>query len=392
MRAALISIAGQPRNTGSGTPLRVAGKSLARRQLDFALAAGCELVVALGDGSASEAITLRHAAEAAGARFQAVRDAQALLGLVRAADELLVLAPGLLPEASAALDLLGKGSRILVLPAAQGVAAGFERIDLERAWAGALVLPGALVERLAELPADIEPTSALLRLALQAHASERRLPEECLIDGSWALIGNGADPAASERAWLKRHLPPSGSNAFVRRLSDSVVSPLASRLLDAPRSVSALVAGAAAVLAGAVIAAWYGVALLGFALVALGAGAATIAAGMARLREAPFVQSGRSAVTALLPWLVDAALAGCAVLAIEGSWLHRLFPPIVLLMALHAARPGRFALLSDRAPLAVLVALAAAFGLAEPAIMLASLALIAFEAAQTRAGTRITPV
>ena len=86
MRAALISIA--------DTPSPVAGKSLARRQLDFAFALGCERVIALGNGAAPEAIALRHATEARGARFHSIGDAHGLLGAVAAADELLVLAPG----------------------------------------------------------------------------------------------------------------------------------------------------------------------------------------------------------------------------------------------------------------------------------------------------------
>ena len=102
MRAALISMTGQPRAADGGAPLALAGKSLARRQLDFALAAGCESVIVLGDGGSAEAIALRHAAEAAGARFLAIREGHGLLGAVRADDELLALAPGLLPEAAAA--------------------------------------------------------------------------------------------------------------------------------------------------------------------------------------------------------------------------------------------------------------------------------------------------
>jgi hypothetical protein len=155
--------------------LLIAGKSLARRQLDFALAAGCERVIALGNGASPEAIALRHASEARGARFVSIGDAHGLLGAVPAGDELLVLAPGLLPEDRRALDALERGTAILVLPAGPGVAAGFERIDLERAWGGALVLSGRLVERLSDLPPDSEATAALLRIALQARVAEKRL-------------------------------------------------------------------------------------------------------------------------------------------------------------------------------------------------------------------------
>ena len=380
MRSALISIAGQP-------PLTLAGKTLARRQLDFALAAGCEGVIALGDGSSAEAIALRHAAEAGGARFQAIRDGHGLLGAVRAEDELLALAPGLLPEAAAALEVLGKGKVVLVLPAGSGTAAGFERIDLERAWAGALVVGGAHVERLSDLPADMEPASALVRIALQAHVKERRLPDDLIADGSWTILRDGAGTHAAEQGWLKRHLAAATPWMPTRWLADKALQPFATRLLAAPRSVEALVAGALLLLAGGVLAAWYGVAALGFALIPLGAVLAQGALALVRLRSAPFGLAKRGeGVLALLPWLIDAALLACSVLAIEGSWLHRLFPPLVLLGMLHLPRPatpaGWLALPGDRGVLALLLAVAAGLGLAEPAIMLAALALIALNVAK----------
>ena len=270
MRAALISMTGQPRAADGGAPLALAGKSLARRQLDFALAAGCESVIVLGDGGSAEAIALRHAAEAAGARFLAIREGHGLLGAVRADDELLALAPGLLPEAAAARDALGEGRAVLVLPAGAGVAAGFERIDLERAWAGALVVAGAQVERLSDQPADIDPASALVRIALQARVPEKRLLEDALADGSWALLGTGAQAIAAEQAWLKRHLRPAAPAAPSRWLAQLALRPLASRLLAAARSLEALVVAALAVLAGAVLAAWFGMPALGLALVVPG--------------------------------------------------------------------------------------------------------------------------
>jgi len=382
VRSALISIAGQP-------PVMLAGKTLAHRQLDFALACGCESVIALGDGGSAEAIGLRHAAEAAGARFQAIRDGHGLLGAVRAEDELLALAPGLLPEAAEAVDLLGKGKVVLVLPANAGVAAGFERIDLDRAWAGALVVGGAQVERLSDLPADIEPASALVRIALQGHVKERRLPDDLIADGSWTVLRGGGVTPAVEEGWLKRHLAAATPWMPTRWLAIQALRPLAARLLSAARSVEALAAGAAAVLAASVLAAWFGLAALGFALVPVGAVLAQAALALTGLRLAPFGRTRGKDFAAFLPWLVDAAILACSILAIEGSGLHRLFPPLIMLGMLHLMRSadaaGWQALPSDRSVLAALLAVAAAFGLAEPAIMLVALALIALNLAKSGA-------
>jgi hypothetical protein len=387
VRAALISIA--------ETPAAVAGKSLARRQLDFALAAGCERVIVLGNGAAPEAIALRHAAEARGARFQSIGDAHGLLGAVPAADELLVLAPGLLPEEPSALESLERGSAVLVLPAGPGVAAGFERIDLERAWGGALVLPGRLVERLSDLPGDSDATAALLRIALQARVAEKRLPEASLAAGSWAILSQGEESAPRQTAWLKRNLPSSDRFGASRLLARFALGRLAIPLLALPRALTGLWGGMAVALGGAVLAAAFGWPATGFVLVALGALLAEFALGLVHLRDAPFGMPGRDRLGVLVPCLVDAALTGCAALTIPGNWWHALFPPLMLLGALHASRPGEWpslaALLGDRALLALVFALAAALGLAEPAIMLAALAVVALDAAVFRARSRITP-
>ena len=385
MRAALISIAGQPRDAARNAPLAVAGKTLARRQLDFALAAGCERVLALGDGASPEAIALRHAAEAGGAKFDAIRDAHGLLGAVRAAEELLVLAPGLLPEAGSALELLTKGNKVLVFPAGSGVAAGFERIDLERAWAGAVLVAGALVERLSELPGDTEPSGALLRVALQARVREVRLPDEVLADGSWARVGDNEGPGARDHAWLKRNLGPEAGRALSPWLARFALSRAAVPLLAAPQAMVGLLVVVAVTLGGGLVAAAYEIGWLGFALAAAGALTAELAAGLARLRGAPFGRKRPGVdLSAALGVAVDVAIAGCGALVIDGSALHRLFPVLVLLGAWYATRTRDRAdwgaLLGDRVLLAAVFAVAAAFGLAEPAIMAAALAVIAREA------------
>lgn len=387
MRAALISL------TGPSSAL--AGKTLARRQLDFALAAGCGRIIVLGNGASAEAIALRHAAEARGARFQCIGNTHGLLGAVPAGDELLALAPGLLPEEERALEALERGSAVLVLPAAPGVAAGFERIDLERAWAGLLVLPGRLVERLADLPADSEPAAALLRIALQARVTEKRLPEQALADGAWAMIGPGEDPAARQQAWIARHLPSAAGAGAARLVARSGLRRVGVRLLGEARALPALWAGAVLTLAAAVGAAAYDWPALGLLLVAVGVLLAEFGAGLAMLRNAPFGARKRGGAARVVPWLIDAALIACAALAIGGSWMHRLFPPLALLGVLLARRPERWpggtALLGDRSLLALLFAAAAALGLAEPALMLAVLVLLAADAAGSRNTSRITP-
>lgn len=386
MRAALISIVGQPRDRG-GTALLVAGKSVAERQLEFAIAAGCERIIALG--SLPDVITLRHAAEDAGAQFLAVGNSHGLLGTIRAADELMVIAPGLLPDERAALPALAKSSVILVLPASSGVAAGFERIDLERAWAGAAVVPGGLVERLAELPADVEATSALLRVALQSRVPDARLSDQAIADGSWVIVGEGGDAETVGQAWLDRRLRSNASQGLSAYLAGKILRPLASWFLERKQSFVGLSGAATIVLLIAVVTSWFGFATIGLALVVVGALIIQLALGLLPLLDGRFRPPQRRA-SLVLPVLVDAALLACSVLAIEGSWLHRLFPPVVLLASLYLRPPEDIPrivhAIGDRAFLAGIFAVAALFDHAEPVIMVVALAVIGLKAARLGAG------
>jgi hypothetical protein len=374
MRAALITIPAAPSAAqGQAAPPVLAGKSLARRQLDFALAAGCRHIIVLGAGLPAEELLLREAAEHRGARFEVIADSTGLSALVDRQDELLVLMLGLLPESPAMIEALCRGPMVLVLPAASGTAAGFERIDLERAWAGAAMVPGALIERLAGLPPDIDPASALMRAALQTHVPEHRVPEALMADGQWALSLRPATDAGADRAWLLRH------SALLRSLpvwlSDKAVS-FAGRVLGSRQLVPLSWFVAAVPLGTAILFGWLGYPAAGLILVALGAILARAAQELAALRQAPFGRAGlRQPMVAAA--VTDLAITLCACLAIEGTWLQRLFPPLLLMAAMHLPATSTFAAAVRRRPLlAAGLAVATAFGFAEVAIMGIGLALV----------------
>lgn len=389
MRAALITLAGPPPS--------VADRSLALRQLDFALAAGCERIYVLGNGASGDAVVLRHAAEAARARFIALSDSHVLLGALPATDELLVLAPALLPEAAEAIEALARGPGIAVFPAEVALAAGFERIDKDRAWAGALVMPGSAVERLAQLDPASEPTSALLRIALQASVPARPLDPAILATGGWTVLGPSTDLAALDRAWLARNLGRPADDAPSSTLAGAIISRLGLTLLSAQRAVDA----AAALLPPmAVVLAALGLPVAGLALLVPATLAGALGAGLVRLARAPFARLGRHPIwQAIAPYWRDAALAACLTLGIDGEWLHRLFPPIML--ALLLSQPGApqkqrlvgqvLALFRDRALLALAFAVAAWFGHLEPAVMGAVAVLLAGQVLGNSAAARITP-
>ncbi len=311
-------------------------------------------------------------------RFQTVGTAQALAGIVGDDGELLVLQPGLWPDAEAALALLRGPPVVLVLPAGPGQQAGFERIDLERAWAGALILPGRLLGELTTLPEDIAPAPALLRVALQHKLPETRLSPGLIDDGSWVVLLGGEQAAAQERLWLRRVLGEAQGSAVSQRLAGWLMGARGADLVAWPRAVPLMLAGLVALLSGALAASWFGRPAAGFALLALDGPLVETIKQLARLRAAP-AAPGR-----FWPWLGharDAALLACAVLAGGGLWYRALFAPLVLLAGLllldQRDIAPRFCLLRDRGVLAAVLATLALALPFELALMLAALAVLA---------------
>jgi hypothetical protein len=359
----------------------VAGKTIARHQLDFALALGCRKILGLGNGAAAEAVGLRQAAEAGGAKFQAVRGVRELPAAVHGNDGLLVLAHGLLPESPRAFALLQEGQGVLVLPAEAGWGAGFERLDLTAAWGGAMVIPGRLVERLDELPEDAEPIAGLLRIARQGGVPERPLAESELAEGRWQIVRTADSAHAIEAAWLGRRLAavsPFRPTAWLARFA---LRRFGARLVGARRASTLVSALSFALIAAAVAASWFAIPWPGFAVLALAAVTTEIADRLIVLRRSIFVietRPSRTIFTLRVTW--DLALVVIGALAIDASRVQRLFPPLATVGLLRIVPPwpesGWRALLADRGVIAVVLAIAANIGLSEAAFMAFALLLI----------------
>lgn len=291
--------------TGRGSNRQtVAGASLLERQVDVALALGCSAIWLYAERPDDIAVKAQILAESAGARFRIIQRARTLLGSLRRQDRLLVLAEGLLPGDSQALRLLADDPVILTLPADPGVAAGFERLDMARCWAGGMILPGSVIERLEGLDEDIDPLPALLRAGRAARLREREIPEAMLADGRWSLAASRAPCVVdSERVAVG---PWSGARWLSRRLG--------LWLVDRPRMTVATSAAGVAAAAGAcagLIGAWPVVSLL------LAAAAGILLAGwaIARQERDPRVFSGRkpSRIGQVAPVFADPLGAAAAV-------------------------------------------------------------------------------
>lgn len=375
MRAALIALP-QP---GEAALPAISGKSVALRQLLFAREAGCKSVIGFGGGASADGIALRHTAERMGLKYQVISTAHALPRIIENDDSLLVLHPDLLPESRAALEFLqAEGDRVLVVSAGPGAAAGFERIDLDRAWAGALSIPGKWLGKLASLPEDIAPHSALLRIALQQRLPEARLSDTTLDDGRWTLISS--PEAAQERAiaWPRTHLGEVPMGAVSRWLGKALATATGKKLLEWPYGRAALLAFTALLLGGGLAAGIYEMPVLGFAFAALSAPFLEDFLALSRLAVAPFGKVKR------WPWLrlaIDASLLALGVMAID-SLVHRsIFPPVVMVAALFLLDRRELSQwlepLRDRLVIGGLVALIAAIATPELAIMLAGLLVLA---------------
>lgn len=373
MRVALLSTL--DRLTAPGhlrAPFRqFAGSRIVERQIDLALAAGCETIACLVDGIGREVIEAQRRAERGGARFVALQDPRPLSGLITTADELLVLSSGVLPDEDAVLRHVARPT-VLVFPAEIAVSRGYERIDAEFAWSGAMLILGANVERLAELAPDADIISALLRIALQSgvriHPLEKRLIEE----GAWHLSPNENELAEREARWIGAHATPAPFTAPGLAIAERIGVRLARDIIGGKGArIPAIAAGFSGILA-------LSSGILGYPLASFGFGALMAMLGVAgetveRIAQAGQIGRSRSTLTKAIDWLLDPILAILIALASpeDTEWL-RLFVPTVLFGLLRLAQfrgSGKWReSYRDRVALALLMVPAAFLGIVQPVV------------------------
>lgn len=378
--------------------LRVGGMSVARQQVALALALDCERVICLAGGVNPDLIDLQHRVEAAGAKFHVVGGARALLGLITTVDEVIVLGDGLFASIREATALLGEGQGVLVQPIEQGLAAGFERIDLNHASAAAMRLPGRLIERIAELPADCDVASALQRIALQAGVRQRPIPAGTAGQLFWTLVRSEAEAHALEPLWVRQRTGEGGPLGPSRWLALLGVRSFGPALLHAGSGPGAL--GIAAGLTGlfGLGAGWLNWPILGLLLVALAWLLSETALLLGRIQgDQPKPGRGLGLLGGF-GWALDAvivALAGWASTPPGGIHLLERFFPAFMLVALLRILSRTFgaraaASLEDRALLAIGLVLALLSGAGTATIQLGAVLLAIAGIALPGAVSRLT--
>lgn len=355
-----------------------------RQQVRLALALQCERVVCIGTGLSPELLELQHKVEKAGASFHVIGGPRALVGLVTATDEVIALEDGLLAPPAELAGLLERGQAVLVQPIEQGLEAGFERIDLNHASAGAMRVPGRLVERLADLPPDCNAISALQRIALQAGVAQHSIPGAGLRGPIWALMRQESDAIAMEPLWIRLRTHDDRPLGPSRWLALAGVRRFGPALLHAGSGATMLALGAAALALLGLGAGWLGAVALGLAICALGwmLRQATVLLARIEAEEDGALVRGLRSQTAH-GWLFDgfiAALAGWGMPAPTDNFAYARYFPAVMLVAMLRILPRTLgprwaAWLEDRALVALLLALAMLLGVERGAVYLAAVVL-----------------
>jgi hypothetical protein len=358
---------------GAETPLpramlRVCGETVARRQLTLAHALECRRVLCLARSLSAGVLDLQHAAEAAGMAFSVVTAPSGLLPQVSANDELIVFSDGLLASGEVVADLIGAGPAVTVQPIESGMAAGFERIDINHASAGLMRIPGRLVERLAELPSDCDVPSALTRIALQAGVAMKDVPASARGNAGWLLIRSEADAHLAEDALIDAQVRGWDVMTPGLLLSRAGVTAFGPSLLHGGHGSTSLTLGCFLLLAVALGAGWFGMTAAGFAFVGLAWIVLKAMTMVQRLEQAGLVRGSMPQLHhQLLGWIIDITII---VLVVWRSpmlpWdapVDRVFEPLMLIGVLRLLERSLAKPLSawcaDRSLLALLLGLAA---------------------------------
>lgn len=319
---------------------RFLGRSVLSHQVDCAIELGCDSILCMVDGVGQDLIESQHRAEAAKVRFQTIADTRTLSSLVRADDELIVLSDGLLPDPDLIGESLGDRRALLSFPADPAVTRGFERIDANRAWAGVMTVRGDCVERLAQLPPDVEAASALMRIALQSGVRTVPLDPAVLSEGRWEVARDAHDQAEREQAWIGKHVVAASFAAPGRAIAERIGMRLARDIVGRKSErIPLLLSIAAGLLAG--VAGLLGRPLIGllFALpMVFGIPVATVIERVSRIggrirNRLPLLRLLHGATDLLIVALLAMVLPGIE----EAGWL-RLFIAAQLILALRVGQ------------------------------------------------------
>lgn len=295
--------------------LPIGGRSLLRHQIGLALSLGARRIIVMAEAISGELVALQHFAESGGAQFHVVATARALVPLLAPEDDVIVLGDGLLAMPNTLRELIEAGPVVLTLPVETALPLGFERIDINHAFAAAMRFPGRIAAGLADLPPEWNAQSALLRLAVQGRVAQRNVPAALLDDGRWGILRDEDEAHLAERRWLRLHTRFAGAGDATpgERAAIALVDRFGPAMLHAGTrpALVGLAAGVLGLLGGG--AGWLGNFAIGFVLIGLAWLVERIASLLGHVERDSLLASGlaRRSV-AVFHLLIDAGLVTLA--------------------------------------------------------------------------------
>lgn len=135
-----------------------------------------------------------------GTPVEVVRSAEEASEKVDPAARVLVLADGLVTTDPVIDRMAAEGSEALLVTDDAASGAAIERLDMKDSWAGIARVTGAQLGEIAQMPADYDFQSALLRVAVQAQA------EHVMLTPGWARSGHSVELNAGTLASKSNHV------------------------------------------------------------------------------------------------------------------------------------------------------------------------------------------
>lgn len=380
MRSALLSVL-EPSSDGSPRAfLQLGGRRILEWQIDIALDNGCERIICLTERAWPQLEPIRERIERKGLEFREISGPMQLVGLISADQEILVIGDGVVIERGLANEALASGRMVAAVPAENAVSAGFERIDGENAWGGLILARARVAERLAEMPADSDTISLLLRLALQAGTPLLALGDEVINDGELLLAQDIGSLQHREHALLDRSARSTSWLGPGRAIAQMVARRLAPQGLDRGPVMSAV--AASVLLAGALALALYGTKAAALLALGIAGFSATLSNALMELRSRLLGLRSGERFASIFIWMFDISII--LVLAfpiVRGTALEQMFGPVVLIAALRIAegvsRAALAPMWSDRILLSLVLMVATIFAVLPETISVLALATLA---------------
>jgi uncharacterized membrane protein (UPF0136 family) len=179
----LIEEAGDRPGTLAAT-LPFGGMTLLEYQVRLLAGAGIEHVLVAVARITPQLLAAVAGAERRGVRVEVVRSAEEASEKVDPAARVIVLADGLVTTDPVIDRMVAEGAEALLVTDDPASPSAIERLDMRDSWAGIARVTGVQLGEIAQMPADYDFQSALLRVAVQAGA------EHIMLHPGWASRGH----------------------------------------------------------------------------------------------------------------------------------------------------------------------------------------------------------